>query len=50
MHQSKPTESKEQGQLRLYMGLGKVIQANFDGGRISSDGMLFLRKADEKWH
>lgn len=48
MTQSKPNKSKEQEQLRLDLGLGKRIEANFDGGRISSDGgMLLLRKADD---
>jgi len=40
--------STEQGQMSLDLGLGKVIEANFDGGRISSDGgILLLRKADD---
>jgi len=48
MGQFKPKTKKEQDQLRLDIGLGKVIEANFDGGRISSDGgSLLLRKADE---
>ncbi len=48
MSQSNPKLSAEQEQLRLDIGLGKVIEANFDGGRISSDGgALLLRKADD---
>jgi hypothetical protein len=49
MQHSKPRQSKEQEQLRLDIGLSKGIEANFDGGRICSDGgILLLRKADEK--
>ena len=47
--QCKTTRSKEQGQISLDLGLGKVIEGNFDGGQISSDGgLLLLRKADEE--
>jgi len=49
MTQCKSSGSKEQGQMSLDLGLGKDIEAKFDGGLISSDGgLLLLRKADEK--
>lgn len=49
MSYSKPGSTKRQDQLKLDIGLGKEIEANFDAGAVSSDGgMLLLRKADEK--
>lgn len=49
MKQSSENRGRQQGQMSLDLGLGKLIEANFDGGRISSDGgMLLLRKADER--
>lgn len=49
MQQSKRNDRSAQPQMSLNLGLGKVIEANFDGLRISSDGgMLLLRKADEQ--
>jgi len=36
-------------QMRLDLGLGKVIEANFDGGQVCSDGgLLLLTKADQR--
>lgn len=47
--QCKTAGSKEQGQIALDLGLGRLIEGNFDGGQISSDGgLLLLRKADEE--
>jgi hypothetical protein len=49
MQQSKPNKQREQGQMSLDLGLGKVIHANFDGGSVCSDGgLLLLRKADDR--
>ena len=49
MTQCKLSGTEEQGQMSLDLGLGRDIEAKFDGGRISSDGgLLLLRKADEK--
>lgn len=49
MTECKSKATKEQGQMTLDLGLGKEIEARFDGGLISSDGgLLLLRKADEK--
>jgi hypothetical protein len=46
--QSKSNRGQEQEELRLNIGLGKEINAAFDGGCVSSDGgLLLLRKADE---
>lgn len=49
MLHSKTTSGENHEQLRLDLGLGKVIEANFDGGQVCSDGgLLLLRKADER--
>jgi len=49
MTECKSTDITKQAQMRLNLGLGKPVEANFDGERICSDGgMLLLRKADEK--
>jgi hypothetical protein len=49
MNQSITKNSKEQGQVQLDIGIGKMIEARFDGGKVSSDGgLLLLRKSDEK--
>jgi hypothetical protein len=49
MTQCKRNRSRAQAQMSLDLGTGKEIIANFDGGRISSDGgILLLRKADER--
>jgi len=41
--------ANKQGQMTLDLGLGKLIQSNFDGGLVSSDGgLLLLRKADDQ--
>lgn len=48
MSQSKRNRTQEQEQMTLDLGVGKIIEANFDGGRISTDGgLLLLRKADD---
>lgn len=47
MAQCKSNRVREQGQLRLDIGLGREIVAAFDGGSVSSDGgLLLLEKAD----
>lgn len=49
MTQCKLNDNEKQGQMTLDLGLGKEIEAKFDGGLISSDGgLVLLRKADEK--
>lgn len=49
MTQCRSNSKREQGQITLDLGLGKRIEATFDGGLISSDGgMLLLRKADNR--
>jgi hypothetical protein len=49
MTECKSNDKQAQGQMLLDLGLGKEIEAKFDGGLISSDGgLLLLRKADEK--
>lgn len=48
MSQFKRNRTQEQEQMTLDLGVGKIIEANFDGGRISTDGgLLLLRKADD---
>lgn len=49
MTECRSNGSEKQGQISLDLGLGKVIEGDFDGGLVSSDGgMLLLRKADDK--
>src|SRR5271155_928033 len=49
MTECKTNDNEIQGQMTLDLGLGKEIEAKFDGGLISSDGgLLLLRKADDK--
>ncbi|MDZ4837859.1 MAG: transposase [Candidatus Melainabacteria bacterium] len=36
-------------QMRLDLGLGKLVEANFDGGQVCSDGgLLLLAKAEHR--
>ena len=49
MTECKSNDNEKQVQMTLDLGLGKKIEAKFDGGLISSDGgLLLLRKADDK--
>lgn len=49
MSQCKRVQAKEQAQMSLDLGLGKKIEANFDGGSVCSDGgLLLLRKTDDR--
>jgi|SRR5579884_1024574 len=49
MKESNASRSIEQGQMSLDLGLGKRIEAKFDGGDVCSDGgLLLLRKADNR--
>jgi len=49
MTKCKTNDKQVQEQMTLDLGLGKEIEARFDGGLISSDGgLLLLRKVDEK--
>ena len=49
MTECKTNDNEMQGQMTLDLGLGKEIEAKFDGGLISSDGgLLLLCKADDK--
>lgn len=49
MNQFKSKPAKEQPQMSLNLGLGKRIEARFDGQGVCSDGgLLLLRKADDR--
>jgi hypothetical protein len=49
MTQCKTKLVKEQGQMSLNLGIGKLVEAEFDGERVCSDGgLLLLRKADQR--
>lgn len=49
MTQCKTESRKVQAQMSLDLGIGKRVEAEFDGGLLSSDGgLLLLRKADQK--
>ena len=49
MTECKTNDNEIQGQMTLNLGLGKKVEAKFDGGLISSDGgLLLLRQADAK--
>lgn len=49
MTECNSNDKQIQEQMTMNLGLGKEIEARFDGGLISSDGgLLLLRKADEE--